>query len=429
MTQNGFRSKLRMYTASPNMSTENASSKRWIYVSLLLLIVVASGFSASYFQLRFQYSDLKRRYDDIQPQLSAVQSEIEGLRSLLTSLQTSLQANGSTSLTPEEIYNLTKPSIVLITAKRSTAWFGVTKVQGSGFVYDKTGHIITNNHVVEGSVEIQVTFPHGTIVKAEIVGTDPYSDLAVIKVNVTPDKLWPLRLGNSSNLVVGETVLAMGNPFGLSGSMTKGIISQLGRSLETTGGYLIVDVIQIDAAINPGNSGGPLLNMMGEVVGVNTAIATTTGTFSGVGFAISSNLVSRVIPALIKNGSYKHPWMGVQGVDVTPEIAEAMGLSESRGFLVISVTKGSPADQAGVRGGDRTAIIDGQKIAIGGDIIIGVDDVDVRKIEDILIYLERNKNVGDTINLKIIRDKQTIQLNLTLGARPTISSGTIKITP
>jgi S1-C subfamily serine protease len=292
---------------------------------------------------------------------------------------------------------------------------------GSGFVYDTNGHIITNNHVVSGGGRLDVTFPDGTVYRASLIGSDPFTDLAVLYLeDVPPEKLVPLPLADSSAIRVGEQVAAIGNPFGLSGSMSAGIISGLGRLIpaQEAGDFSIPDVIQTDAPINPGNSGGPLLNMRGEVIGINSAIFSTTGQFAGVGFAIPSNTIDKVVPSLITSGSFKHPWLGVAGSDMTPGIADRLGLEEPRGFLVMEVVAGSPAEQAGIRGGDEDATIDGVPIKLGGDVIVGVDNKTVRKIDDILVYLQREKAVGDELQLTILRDGQEMQITAVLGARP-----------
>jgi len=395
-------------------------SSRWLRISMALIFI--SVFMGSYFliilnNLSSQNEGLKEKLAEVSVQLTSLKSEVTGLKKLIENLKSEKKPNQTISLTAAWIYNLTKNSVVLIKVTSITP-FGRSVAEGTGFVYDKEGHIITNNHVVESGGKITVRFIDGTTVNARLVGRDPYSDLAVIKVDVSEEKLCPLPLGNSSKLVVGEPVYAVGNPFGLSCSITEGIVSQLGRQLKTKGGYLIVDVIQTDAAINPGNSGGPLLNRFGEVVGVNTAIYSYTGTFSGVGFAIPSNLVRKVVPSLIEKGYYKHPWIGVAGLDVTPEIAKLMGLKEPKGFLVTSVMKGSPAEKAGLRGGNQAVVIEGEEVVIGGDVIIGIDGREVRGINDILIYIERYKNVGDNVTLTIIREGGETEVPLTLGARP-----------
>ncbi len=337
---------------------------------------------------------------------------------LSSTMQQQQEEEGRRLLTLPELFSKVEQSVVQITVQKGNA-----RGVGSGFVYDKQGHIVTNYHVVEDASKVTVTFLDGTSYRASIVGSDPYTDLAIVKVDVDDSsKLVPLPLADSSRLRVGEQVAAIGNPFGLSGSMTAGIVSQLGRMLETANGFSIPDVIQTDAAINPGNSGGPLLNMYGEVVGVNTAIASRTGEFAGIGFAIPSNTVKKIAPVLISEHRYRHPWLGVSGIDVTPEIAEALGLKEARGFLVIDVVADSPAAKAGVKGGSNAKVIsvDNRIIKLGGDVIVGVDDIQVRRISDILIYLQREKSVNDTITLHVIRDGKEISIDVVLGERPNV---------
>jgi len=291
---------------------------------------------------------------------------------------------------------------------------------GSGIVYDLNGHIITNNHVVKNATKITVTFHEGYSYPATIVGTDPFADLAVIKVNADSSVLHPLILGDSSKLRIGEQVAAIGSPFGLSGSITSGIISQVGRLLETpdTASFSIPDVIQTDTAINPGNSGGPLLDMQGEVIGINTAIQTNTGEFSGIGFAIPSNTIKKIIPILIKDRHFKHPWLGITGLSINPDLSNTLQLPVSNGFMIQNVIKESPAGKAGLHGYTNTTTIDGTKYRVGGDIIIGIDNNQVRKLEDILNYLQEEKSVGDKITLKILRDGRTSNFDLILEERP-----------
>ncbi|MFQ6054293.1 MAG: S1C family serine protease, partial [Candidatus Bathyarchaeia archaeon] len=259
----------------------------------------------------------------------------------------------------------------------------------------------------------------GTIVPATLVGRDPYVDLAVIDVDVDPGFLRPLELGNSSELLVGEEVVAIGNPFGLADTMTSGIVSAVGRRMDAPGRFTIVDVIQTDAAINPGNSGGPLLNMRGEVVGMNTAILSETRQFSGIGFAIPSDTIKREVPSLIETGSYQHPFLGITGIPLTPTIAELMGLEKgTRGALVVEVVDGGPADEAGLRGGTTETVVDGARIKIGGDVIIGVDGRTIRTFYDLVFNLERYYRPGDAVKLTLIRDRDVMELQLILGVRP-----------
>ena len=344
-----------------------------------------------------------------------------------------VQITRNNTLTLTDLFGQTQQSVVQVSGALSEddPFFGTSL--GSGFIYDNSGHIITNYHVVAGSDpnDISITFIDGTVYRARVVGTDQYSDLAVLHVedDIPAEKLIPLPLANSSGLLVGQEVVAIGNPFGLSGSMTEGIVSGLNRLIPVyqdpfsnvaTPAFSIPDVIQTDAAINPGNSGGPLLNMRGEVVGINSAIFSTTGGFAGVGFAVPSNTIAKVAPVLIERGFFEHPWLGVSGIDMTPEIAEAIGLGEPRGFLVIEVAPGGPADGAGVQGGDTPMQLNGMEIPLGGDVVLAINDRDVRKIDDVLGYLQQATQVGETVTLTVWRDGQIIEIDVTLGARPSL---------
>ena len=316
-----------------------------------------------------------------------------------------------------EIFEKSEPGVVRVNVQRNETAEVVGGV-GSGFVFDKKGHIITNAHVVNDAIKVVVTFLDGRSYNAEIIGADEYTDIAVIKVNADLALLHPLFIGDSSNLKVGEQIAAIGNPFGLSGSMTSGIVSQLGRLLPSGSGYSIPDVIQTDAAINPGNSGGPLLNMRGEIVGINTAIQSATGEFTGVGFSVPSQTIAKIVPTLIEKGEYKHPWIGISGRDIDPDLAKVLNLNEAVGFLVITVVENSPAFDAGLIGSDKTTEVDGVKYPIGGDVILSVDGIDVRKIDDILIHLQRTKSVGDEMILEVLRDGRTTNITITLQERP-----------
>ncbi|MCB8985800.1 MAG: trypsin-like peptidase domain-containing protein [Ardenticatenaceae bacterium] len=297
--------------------------------------------------------------------------------------------------------------------------------QGSGFVYSKDGYIVTNNHVVGDADSITVVFADGTEADATLVGTDPDSDLAVIKVDVPADQLTTVALGDSESLKVGQFVIAIGNPFGLDGSMTSGIVSGLGRTLpaeaRTISGnqFSIPDIIQTDAAINPGNSGGPLLNLDGDVIGVNTAIATDVGTFSGVGYAVPSETVQQVVPQLIADGQVEHPWIGISGREMNRTLAEAMNLdSNQRGVLVVEVVPDGPSAKAGLQGSNSEVTIDGFPVAIGGDIIVGIDGQPVVEFDNLLSHIVQKTAVGDTITLTVLRNGEQMEIPVTLEARP-----------
>lgn len=339
-------------------------------------------------------------------------------------------STNTNSMSLPDLFTKVEKSVVQVTEQDNSNELGSRL--GSGFVYDKDGHVITNYHVVvpgsNNNDELQVSFLDGNVYSAELVGFDQFADLAVIKVkNITSDKLTPLPLANSTNLRIGETVVAIGNPFGLSGSMTVGIVSGLGRllpsnengeNLGTTSSFSIPNIIQTDAAINPGNSGGPLIDTQGRVIGINTAIFSNTGVYSGVGFAIPSNTISKVAQSLIQTGSYRHPYIGILGLSLTPDLAKQIGLTQTKGFLVTSITKGSPAEKADLRAGTTTKTLNGRDFDVGGDIILKIDNRDVTKIDDILAYLESQKHVGDKIHLTILRDNTIRELDLVLGERP-----------
>lgn len=300
---------------------------------------------------------------------------------------------------------------------------------GSGIVIDVEGHIVTNYHVIEGQTDLEVDFPSGFKAHAQVIGTDLDSDLAVLQVKAPPEELHPLPLGDSDLVKVGQTVVAIGNPFGLSSSMTVGIVSATGRTLQSlrttsTGNYFTAaGIIQTDAAINPGNSGGPLINLNGEVIGINRAIRTanytTDGepTNTGIGFAISSNIIRRVVPGLIRDGEYAYPYLGVTSLpEITLIQQEALGLEQSTGAYVTGVVVDGPAAQAGLRSGTSTTSIEG--LYAGGDLIIAIDGRAVRIFNDMLGYLILNKSPGDQVTLTILRDGKEVEIPLTLGERP-----------
>ncbi len=309
------------------------------------------------------------------------------------------------------VYDQVNPAVVNI---------AIGSGQGSGFLYDQQGHIVTNNHVVAGGGDILVTFSDGSQSSARVVGTDPDSDLAVIRVEQFPANVIPVTLADSDALQVGQLVIAIGNPFGLQGSMTTGIVSALGRLLPANSSsngasYSIPDVIQTDAAINPGNSGGPLLDVQGQVIGVNSAIESPVRGSSGIGYAVPSNIVSVVAPQLIANGKVAHPWLGIAGTSLNESIAKTLGLPETqRGVLVSSVTGSGPAAAAGLRGGNGNN-------GLGGDVIVGVDGRSVASFDDLLGYIMQYTAVGQTIQLDVLRDGAVSAIPVTLQPRP--SSG------
>lgn len=371
-----------------------------------------------------QFKDVDDFADNVPFLSDLVQTPTEGRRGLSDDAfqigQVGIVKASDTELPLPDLFQKVEKSVVQITDSSEINVF--ESRLGSGFVYDDNGHIITNHHVVSGGGNrLDVTFPDGIVYRASLIGSDPSADIAVLYVEEAPkEKLLPLSLADSSKVRVGERVAAIGNPFGLSGSLSNGIVSGVGRQIpaEEEEGFTIPDIIQTDAPINPGNSGGPLLNMRGEVIGINSAIYSTTGQFAGVGFAIPSNTIAQVMPSLITTGSYQHPWLGVAGRDMTPGIADRLGLDEPRGFLVMDVVAGSPAEKAGIQRGNEDTVIDGIPIKLGGDVIIAVDNNTVRKIDDILAYVEMKKSVGDDLKLTILREGQTMEVIATLAARP-----------
>ncbi len=323
------------------------------------------------------------------------------------------------------LYDRVNPGVVNIDVVAGTGGEGSPFGNGSGFLIDSEGHIVTNDHVVEGGDTFWVTFSDGSIRSAEVLGTDPYSDLAVLLVEDPPPSAVPLEMGESDSLEVGQEVVAIGNPFGLEGTMTTGIISALGRSLPsnvtTSGGtFSIPQVIQTDAAINPGNSGGPLLDLRGRVIGVNTAIRTVFGGNIGIGFAIPINIVKRIVPSLIEEGEFHYPYLGITAETefTLAQLAAELGLPTDRGVLVAAVVPGGPAERAGVRGGDDEAEVWGRRVRVGGDIIVAIDDYPVEDFNGLVSYLILQTEVGQTVTLTVLRDGETVQIPVELGERP-----------
>jgi len=328
----------------------------------------------------------------------------------------------STSISISKIFKDVQGSVVQITrenkqAPDSPGDENVTSL-GSGFVFDKEGRIITNHHVVQDSKSVDVTFIDGNRYVASVIGSDPFNDVAVIKItqNIS-EKLRPLILGNSSGVEVGDQVIAIGNPYGLAGSMSLGIVSQKGRLISTEGSaFSIPSVIQTDALINPGNSGGPLLNIQEEVIGMNTAgVLSDSGGFSGIGLAVPSNTISKIVPVLISKGNYTHPWLGVSASTLTSKLTENFeNLSRDfKGVYVDSITKDGPADKAGLRGSTTDQYGDKH----GTDIITAVDNHNVSYMEDLVSYLDENKKPGEKLNLTVLRNQSYLDIGVLLGDR------------
>lgn len=347
---------------------------------------------------------------------------------------TPLAPSGSTTIiepefanlagTLEGLYKQVNPGVVSIRVSSMN-----DQALGSGFVIDKQGHIVTNYHVVENADKLEIDFPSGLKVYGDVIGTDLDSDLAVIKVNVSEEDLVPLPLGDSDTALVGQTVVAIGNPYGLSGTMTLGIVSARGRVLDslrqTASGVFFSagDLIQTDTSINPGNSGGPLLNLKGEVIGVNRAIQTSGQTLSGgaantgIGFAISSNIVRRVVPSLISSGFYSYPYLGLSSLNsLNLTIVEALNLPQNTGAYITDIAAGGPADLAGLRGGSAQTEISG--LYRGGDLIVAVDGREIKDFSELLSYMVVNKAPGDVITFTVIRDGNRVDVPVTLGERP-----------
>jgi S1-C subfamily serine protease len=291
---------------------------------------------------------------------------------------------------------------------------------GTGFVWDKDGHIVTNYHVVANATDVEVAFADGKTAKAEVLGSDPNADLAVIKVDLPASELVPVTLGDSDQIKVGQLTIAIGNPFGQEFTMTSGIVSAVGRTIRSGNtAFSIPQAIQTDTPINPGNSGGPLLNRQGAVIGINSQILSRTGVNNGIGFAVPVNTAKQVVPTLIKGENYEYAWLGISGNTVSPEISDEMNLPPgTQGALVIEVSKDSPADKAGLVGSDKTLTVAGLELPAGGDVITAINGQPIKTMDDLITYLIQNTHPGDTVTLDVIRDGKPETVNVTLGVRP-----------
>ncbi|MEM3833034.1 MAG: trypsin-like peptidase domain-containing protein [Thermoprotei archaeon] len=390
-------------------------------VVLIILLILIGGIGASLITLYSASQEINK----LQQQVSVLQSQINNVHQSVINQNITYILGNNYSLS--QLYDTIKDSVVVIsgTVLSNQFIFQVYyQVQGSGFVYNYNdcNVIITNYHVVQNAVNLTVTFINGDAYPATVLGYDPYADLAVLSINAPPYKYKSLTIVNSSSLKVGDTVIAVGNPYGLAGSMSVGIISALGRTIseQTTGGFPIANVIQITVPINPGNSGGPLLNLEGQVVGITTAIVAGS---QGIGFAIPSNTILREIGDLITKGYYdEHPWLGISGVDMSYDIARMMNVNVTYGVLVVQVISGSPAFQAGLHGGNKQIRLYGASLTIGGDIIIGINGIRIRNNDDLASYLEEHTKPNQTVDLTIIRNNQKMIIPVKLSSRPSATN-------
>ncbi|MEM3551950.1 MAG: trypsin-like peptidase domain-containing protein [Candidatus Bathyarchaeia archaeon] len=387
---------------------------------ILAIIIVVSLFAGGVVGYLFGYSS---EISELQNQLSKLQKQMSNLQQTHNVINQNNTYILGENVSLSGLYEQVKDSVVIIRGVIvqydifHRAYY--TQVQGSGFVYNFTGEmvVITNYHVIEDAINVTVTFINGNGYAATVLGSDPYADLAVLSTNAPTSEFKPLEIASSSTLKVGDVVVAVGNPYGLAGSMSIGIVSALGRTItEEKGGYPIANVIQTTAPLNPGNSGGPLLDLQSQVVGITTAIVSDS---QGLGFAIPSNTILREITFLVTVGSYnRHPWLGATGVDMTYEIAQAMGVNVTYGWLITQVTSGGPAANAGLRGGTKQVLIAGEYVPIGGDIIIAINGTKITNMDALSTYLEENTTPEQTISLTIVRKNQTLTIPLILGTRP-----------
>ena len=410
------------------MNIKNMTRKNG-FISMSIVILLSVIVIVSYFGL-FQMADTSITLGQQTLSTPPSSSSSSQQQSLAIQNQQSLPQYNQPTLTT--IFKKAQNSVVQITSIVSNPNTDIiingnpiqsqSERLGSGFVYDKQGHIITNSHVVEGVKTVDVTFVDGNTYTAKVVGLDRDNDIAVLQItdDFSQENIVPLSMGNSSNLQVGQQIIAIGNPYGLADTMTTGIISQTGRLLsDPNNQYSIPNTIQIDAPINPGNSGGPLMDMQGQVVGINTAIFSDNGSFSGIGFAIPSNIIVKEVPELIKTGAYKHPWLGIAGSSLTPQIDQAMGLSKNfKGVLVSTAISGGPADKAGLQGSSIQEDANENQLLVGGDILTSIDGQPIKRMDDLISYIDGQKKVGDKVNLTFYRDGKIVDSTAILTIRP-----------
>ena len=391
--------------------------------TLVVIIIAVSLLSGGLLGYSISNLNSSGSVSQLQNQIAALQGQMSNLQSTQNAVNPNSTFIMGENASLAQLYAKVKDSVVVI--RGLTVQYDIfrrpyyTQVQGSGFIYNYNGKmvVITNNHVIQNMINATVTFINGNGYAATVLGSDPYADLAVLSTEAPQSEYNPLEIVDSSTLSVGDSLIAVGGPYGLAGSMTTGIVSALGRTIteEMSGSYPIADVIQTSTPINPGNSGGPLLTYEGKVVGITTAIVSNS---EGLGFATPSSTVLREIGDLVTKGSYnQHPTISANGIDMTYEIAKAMNVNITYGWLIIQVTSGGPAAEANLHGGTQQATVAGQAIAIGGDIIIAINGTRITGIDDLSTFLEENTLPGQTIEITIIRSDQTMTLSLTLGTR------------
>jgi S1-C subfamily serine protease len=411
-------------TWQPQPQPTPQKPKRSFTITAIVIVLIASLLGGGLIGYAVTVLVSPENDGNLQSQISSLQQQVIGLQSSLNAVDTNSTVTYVGNATLSQIYASVKDSVVVVQGYTvQYDFFGrayYSGVQGSGFVYDYSDKIviITNNHVIADTVNDTVTFANGDAYTATVLGTDPYADLAVLQTDAPSVEYKPLQITTSASLNVGDPLIAVGGPYGLAGTMTTGIVSALGRTItsDTSPSYPIANVIQTSTPINPGNSGGPLLNYEGQVVGITTAIVSDS---QSLGFAIPSSTILREVGSLATGGSYnQHPWLGASGTDMTLDIANAIGVNVTYGWLVTGVTSGGPADKAGIQGGSRQITVAGTQLTVGGDIIIAFNGNRIRNTDDLSTYLEENTLPGQTINVTLIRNGQTTTLPLTLGARP-----------
>ena len=392
----------------------------------IVLLLISGALAVLYYS---QYTQTNQSISSLDNSITSLQQQRSTLLQLLAANSTSgsgVTAGNSTVIDTTRIYDYANMSVVTIQGLQQTrSFFGTTYqlVEGSGFVMQEGSsyYVVSNYHVVQNDVNISVTFQDGNAFRGTVVGSDPYSDLAVLKVSGAPTgEFYPLTFGSSSTLRVGQPVVAIGNPYGLSGSLTEGLVSQLGRTLQdsTSGNFSIADVIQISTPINPGNSGGPLLNSQGKVVGITTAIVSGS---QGIGFAIPSDTIVKELPYIISTGSYKlHPYIGITEADMSYDLAQTSGTNYTYGVLVETVVKGGPAAQAGLRGGTTVKTVDGSQYYIGGDLIISANGTRIANGDALSSWLQEHAVSGQTVDFGIVRGGAHLTVAVVLGTRPSI---------